>query len=80
MDFCTESRTAVAGEDFEHTSGTVTFADKEWSKEIRIQIHDDDECEEDEIFLVKLSNPRPDCQLGTITSTEITIIDDDGKQ
>ncbi|XP_054254392.1 sodium/calcium exchanger 1 isoform X15 [Indicator indicator] len=59
VDFRTEDGTANAGSDYEFTEGTVVFKPGETQKEIRVGIIDDDIFEEDENFLVHLSNVRP---------------------
>ncbi|XP_048104212.1 sodium/calcium exchanger 1a isoform X5 [Alosa alosa] len=58
VDYCTEDGTANAGSDYQFTEGTVIFRPGETEKEIRIDIIDDDIFEEDEHFLVHLSNVR----------------------
>ncbi|XP_061481535.1 sodium/calcium exchanger 1 isoform X1 [Rhineura floridana] len=58
VDFRTEDGTANAGSDYEFTEGTVMFKPGETQKEIRVGIIDDDIFEEDENFLVHLSNVR----------------------
>jgi len=77
VDYATEGVTANAGEDFVETSGVLTFAPGELEKEISVTIIDDDEPEEDEMFIVKLANPRPNAKLGSEGMTIVTIIDDD---
>lgn len=77
VDFATEGVTANAGEDYEETIGMITFEKGEFEKEIDIKIIDDEEPEEDEMFIVKLSNPRPSGELGSEAITIVTIIDDD---
>jgi solute carrier family 8 (sodium/calcium exchanger) len=74
--YATEGVTATAGQDFEAVSGTLNFVDGEEEKEISIKIKDDDEVEDDETFLVKLSEPSYGV-IGPFGSTEVTIIDDD---
>ncbi|KAJ7404147.1 Sodium/calcium exchanger 1 [Pitangus sulphuratus] len=66
VDFRTEDGTANAGSDYEFTEGTVVFKPGETQKEIRVGIIDDDIFEEDENFLVHLSNVR----VSTETSDE----------
>uniref|UniRef100_A0A671VMQ3 Solute carrier family 8 member 1a n=1 Tax=Sparus aurata TaxID=8175 RepID=A0A671VMQ3_SPAAU len=56
VDYRTEDGTANAGSDYQFTEGTVVFKPGETEKEIRIDIIDDDIFEEDEHFLVHLSN------------------------
>ena len=50
--------TATAGEDFEATSGLLKFAPGQTSKEIKVNIIDDDVAEDDETFHVVLSEPN----------------------
>lgn len=58
VDYRTEDGTANAGSDYRFTEGTVVFKPGETEKEIRIDIVDDDIFEEDEHFLVHLSNVK----------------------
>ncbi|XP_069578143.1 sodium/calcium exchanger 1-like [Brachyistius frenatus] len=58
VDYQTEDGTANAGSDYQFTEGTVVFKPGESEKEIRINIIDDDIFEEDEHFLVHLSNVK----------------------
>uniref|UniRef100_UPI003AAC25D3 sodium/calcium exchanger 1a isoform X20 n=1 Tax=Centroberyx gerrardi TaxID=166262 RepID=UPI003AAC25D3 len=58
VDYRTEDGTANAGSDYQFTEGTVVFKPGETEKEIRIDIIDDDIFEEDEHFLVHLSNVK----------------------
>ncbi|NP_001338415.1 sodium/calcium exchanger 1 isoform G precursor [Homo sapiens] len=58
VDFRTEDGTANAGSDYEFTEGTVVFKPGDTQKEIRVGIIDDDIFEEDENFLVHLSNVK----------------------
>jgi len=78
VDYATEGVTANAGEDFTETEGVLTFGPGETEKTVEVEIIDDDEPEEDEMFLVKLSNPRPaPAKIGSEGMTIVTIIDDD---
>ncbi|XP_063299720.1 sodium/calcium exchanger 1 isoform X2 [Pelobates fuscus] len=93
VDFRTEDGTANAGSDYEFTEGTVVFKPGETQKEIRVGIIDDDIFEEDENFLVHLSNVRVNSEttelnldsnhiasvacLGSPFTTTVTIFDDD---
>ncbi|XP_023647382.1 sodium/calcium exchanger 1a isoform X1 [Paramormyrops kingsleyae] len=56
--FRTEDGTANAGSDYEFTEGVMIFKPGETQKEIRIGIIDDDIFEEDENFLIHLSNVK----------------------
>ncbi|GLD70786.1 sodium/calcium exchanger 1-like isoform X1, partial [Lates japonicus] len=58
VDYRTEDGTANAGSDYQFTEGTIVFKSGETEKEIRIDIIDDDIFEEDEHFLVHLSNVK----------------------
>ncbi|KAK5873308.1 hypothetical protein PBY51_018359 [Eleginops maclovinus] len=58
VDYRTEDGTANAGSDYRFTEGTIVFKPGETEREIRIEIIDDDIFEEDEHFLVHLSNVR----------------------
>uniref|UniRef100_A0A8B9K657 Sodium/calcium exchanger 1 n=1 Tax=Astyanax mexicanus TaxID=7994 RepID=A0A8B9K657_ASTMX len=56
VSYRTEDGTANAGSDYEFSEGVIVFNPGETEKEIRIEIIDDDIFEEDEHFLVHLSN------------------------
>lgn len=58
VDYRTEDGTATAGLDYHSAEGSVVFQPGESEKEIRIHIVNDDIFEEDEHFLVHLSNAR----------------------
>ncbi|XP_058507406.1 sodium/calcium exchanger 1b isoform X2 [Solea solea] len=58
VDYRTEDGTANAGSDYEFTEGVVFFKAGETLKEIRVGIIDDDIFEEDENFLIHLSNVK----------------------
>ncbi|XP_036388521.1 sodium/calcium exchanger 1-like isoform X1 [Megalops cyprinoides] len=58
VEFRTEDGTANAGSDYEFTEGVVVFKPGETQKEIRVGIIDDDIFEEDENFLIHLSNVK----------------------
>ncbi|XP_077960438.1 sodium/calcium exchanger 1b isoform X1 [Gasterosteus aculeatus] len=58
VDYRTEDGTANAGSDYEFTEGVVVFKPGESAKEIRVGIIDDDIFEEDENFLIHLSNVK----------------------
>jgi hypothetical protein len=57
VDFATENGTAVAGEDYVATSGTVTFAPGERTKTVSVTVTADAPYEPDEVFYLRLSNP-----------------------
>ncbi|XP_030626898.1 sodium/calcium exchanger 1a isoform X17 [Chanos chanos] len=58
VDYRTEDGTANAGSDYQFTEGVIVFKPGETEKEIRVDIIDDDIFEEDEHFLVHLSNVK----------------------
>ncbi|MGK7906722.1 MAG: PQQ-dependent sugar dehydrogenase [Synechococcus sp.] len=77
VEFSTVDGTAFSGEDYEDTSGTITFAAQESTQTISIPILNDPDIEPNETFLVRLSNPT-DAILGSENETEILISDNDG--
>ena len=67
--------TAIPGNDYTFSSGTLTFAAGQLTKTISIPILNDNESESDEIFNVKLSNPTgavlvPGQGTGTVTISD----------
>ncbi|XP_074503268.1 sodium/calcium exchanger 1-like isoform X1 [Sebastes fasciatus] len=58
VEYRTEDGTANAGSDYEFTEGVVVFKAGETMKEIRVGIIDDDIFEEDENFLIHLTNVK----------------------
>ncbi len=74
VDFATTFGTATA-EDFAATSGTATFASGQTSTTVSVALTDDMLDEDQESFVVTLSN----ASTGTITDAEaaVTIVDDD---
>nr|XP_046257044.1 sodium/calcium exchanger 1b isoform X1 [Scatophagus argus]XP_046257045.1 sodium/calcium exchanger 1b isoform X1 [Scatophagus argus] len=58
VEYRTEDGTANAGSDYEFTEGVLVFKPGETLKEIRVGIIDDDIFEEDENFLIHLSNVK----------------------
>lgn len=89
VDYRTEDGTAIAGPDYHFAEGTVVFQSGETEKEIHIHIVNDDIFEEDEYFLVHLSNIQVleshqalhyhagATSLGFPRSATVTVIDDD---
>lgn len=79
VDFSTSNLTAVSPDDYQSTSGTLTFLPGELSQTITIDIVDSDLLEIDETFLVTLSNLQSgnaNVILGD-SQAEVTIHDDD---
>lgn len=77
VSFETSNGTAMAGEDFEYTSGRLVFESGETEKTIDIPIVDDNSYEPDEHFYVAIKAPFENVQLGSVNIAEVTIIDDD---
>jgi Calx-beta domain len=57
VDFATVDMTAIAGQDYTPTTGTLSFANGEMSKTIQIPILEDGDTEPDEFFTIALRNP-----------------------
>jgi hypothetical protein len=77
VDFATAYGTALAGSDFQATSGTLTFNPGETFKLITVSVNGDTNNEPNETFFVNLSNPEiavlGDAQgQGTILNTRNT--------
>ena len=72
----TIAQTAVAGEDFEETSGQLVFADGVTSQTISIPLIDDNVEESVESFVVQIVSAVGAAE-GEITSLEVEITDDD---
>ena len=75
VEYATADGTALAGTDYEATSGTLTFSAETTAQTIRVPITDDDLDEAVETFTIALSNPSN----ATIEDGEATgvIADDD---
>jgi Bacterial Ig domain/Calx-beta domain/Lamin Tail Domain/RTX calcium-binding nonapeptide repeat (4 copies) len=75
VDYETANGTALAGSDYEATSGTLTFPAGHTSKSFDVAIVDDTRDETDQTFLVDLSSPSN--TLITDPQATITLVDDD---
>ena len=75
VDFATANGTAIAGQDYTSTSGTLTFGAGETSKTIQIPITNDSPTEADETFTVSLSNTPSLESLGAPNTLLVTIQD-----
>jgi glucose/arabinose dehydrogenase len=71
-----DNGTAIAGEDFAPTSGTLTFAAGEDRQVVTIPIIDNSTPEVTENFSIVIQEPTG-ANLGTIRTAAITLIDDD---
>lgn len=78
--FETADGTAKNGSDYKAKKGKITFKPNEKLQSIKIEILDENSCEKDEIFTLKLIKDPKNAQveIGKKDKTEITIINDDG--
>ncbi|XZF62279.1 MAG: Calx-beta domain-containing protein [Gloeotrichia echinulata DVL01] len=72
--------TATAPSDYNNTPITVNFANGETSKTVTIPIVNDTKFEADETINLTLTNPLGGATLGTQTTAQLTIINDDAPQ
>ena len=79
VDYATVDGTAVAGEDYAATNGTLVFASGQTIATIPVDIRDDDVDEPTETFRVSISGPGGGAVLGARVSVPISIQDDDGR-
>jgi len=75
VDFATANGTALAGSDYQSTSGTLTFSPGQTTKPISVNINGDISFESNEDFMVILSNPvnaviKDGQGLGTISNDD----------
>ncbi|RYX84047.1 hypothetical protein EON83_11950 [bacterium] len=77
VDYATSNITAIGGQDYTITTGTLTFAAGETTKNIPVPIINDPSDEDAESFRITLSNPSPSTAIGPTSVTTITITDDD---
>ena len=75
VEYATADGTAIAGQDYTATSGTLNFANGETTKTFQVSITDDAPTETDENFTVLLRNPSTLEALGMPLSMAITIQD-----
>jgi hypothetical protein len=79
VDFATQDGTALAGQDYVATNGTLTFAPGETSHSVTVTVTADTPAEPDESFTVVLSNPSQGGVIrrgtGTGVITEARIMD-----
>jgi hypothetical protein len=78
VDYTTSDATAVAGQDYTATSGTLTFTPGQTSKTITVSVIGDSLDEPNEVFNLLLSNPTSGIELADATAIA-TIMDNDPK-
>jgi plastocyanin len=78
VSFATANGTAVAGDDYVATSGTLSWADNDDDpKTFQVQTIEDDAVESNETINLVLSNPTGGAGLGAPSTATVTIRDDD---
>ncbi len=77
VDFATQDGSAIAGEDYVATSGTLTFAPGEMTRTITVEVVGDVTAEPDESFFMNLSGASTNAVL-IVGQGYGTIVDDDG--
>lgn len=77
VDFATVNGTATAGADYTATNGTLVFPANTGTKTVLIPVINDTVAEGNETFNFRIFNPQGGVQLGTVTNTTVTIVDDD---
>jgi uncharacterized delta-60 repeat protein len=78
IDYATEEGTALEGDDYAQTSGTLSWADGERdTRSFSVPIVNDTAEESSETFTVTLSNPTGGAALGTPATETVTIENDD---
>ncbi len=75
VEYATADGTAIAGQDYTATSGTLSFANGETSKTFQVPITDDAPTEVDETFTVLLRNPSDLEAFGVPINMVVTIQD-----
>lgn len=77
VDYATANGTALAGQDYTATSGTLVFGANELTKTISIPISNDFAAEGNEAFAIQLSNPSGGATLGAAANATLNIVDDE---
>ena len=76
IDYATINGTAIAGEDYTATSGTLTWNDGDTTeKTFTVNISNDNIVEGNETFTIALSNPTGNATVGSLSSTTVTIVE-----
>ena len=78
VNFATTDLSAIAGQDYAETRGTLTFAAGETEKTITVPITYDEQPEADETCKLTLSNPSGGVVLGSTAMATITLLDTTG--
>ncbi len=75
IDYATEDGTAVEGNNYTETSGTLTFDANETSKTFEVPVLNDEVLEGNKTVLLRLSNPGGGARLLAPTNATLNIID-----
>jgi Calx-beta domain/Metallo-peptidase family M12B Reprolysin-like len=75
--YSTANGTATAGSDYTASSGLLSFAAGETTKQVLIPLLDDLAVEGDEAFTVVLSQPTGEAVLGTTSTATVTLVEND---
>lgn len=75
VDYVLKPGTAVAGTDYTDSSGTLTFANKETSKKLTIEVKDDGVTKDGRTFTVELKNPKYGVGISSPSVTTVSITD-----
>ena len=75
--YATADGTAIAGDDYTHTSDTLTFAAGRMDETVSVPLINDDVAEDVETFRLVLSSPGSNAELGDGEAT-VLVRDDDG--
>jgi Calx-beta domain len=77
VDYATSDGSAGAGSDYTAKTGTLAFPIGVNSRTITVNLTDDTSYEDDQTFMVTLSNPTGEFILGSPSTATVTIQDDD---
>lgn len=77
VDYASSDGSATSGEDYVSSTGTLTFGDGVLSQSFTVSIIDDSLVEDDETFLVSLSNATGGAVVTSPATAVVTIIDND---
>jgi len=77
VNFATEDYTAIAGADYESTSGQLTFAASDTTKTVTVQVAGNTTPEAEKYFVVNLSSASTNAQIASAAAYG-SIADDDG--
>jgi hypothetical protein len=75
--YATSNGTAVVGEDYVATSGTLSFGNGEATKTVSVPVVDDGASEVGETFTVTLTNPSAGAIVASPATVSVAIADDD---